>query len=85
MVFKSDRSMINSNNQSPDRLNRIVEGTHIEGDIKSDSNIRIDGYLKGTIIVKGRLVLGPTGKIDGSINCKKCNNKSRVEGSCCKK
>jgi len=24
-------------------------------------------------------------KTTGSINCKKCNNKSRVEGSCCKK
>ena len=71
MVFKSDKSMANyNNNQSPERLNRIVEGTHIEGDIKSDSNIRIDGYLKGTITVKGRLVLGPTGKIDGNIYCK---------------
>ena len=58
MVFKSEKSMANYNNQSPERLNRIVEGTHIEGDIKSDSNIRIDGYLKGTITVKGRLVLG---------------------------
>ena len=39
MVFKSDKHMANSNNQSPERLNRIVEGTHIEGDIKSDSKV----------------------------------------------
>lgn len=54
---------------SPDRLNRIVEGTSIEGDIRSDSNIRIDGRLKGTIQTKGRLVIGTTGVIEGEITC----------------
>lgn len=54
---------------SPDRLNRIVEGTSIEGDIRSDSNIRIDGRLKGTIHTKGRLVIGATGVIEGEIIC----------------
>ena len=70
MVFKSDKHTMagySNGSQSPERLNRIVEGTHIEGEIKSDSNIRIDGYVKGIINVKGRLVLGPTGKIDGNI------------------
>ena len=82
MVFKSEKSMANyNNNQSPERLNRIVEGTHIEGDIKSDSNIRIDGYLKGTITVKGRLVLGPTGKIDGNINCKNADLEGKLNGT----
>ena len=49
MVFKSDKHTMagySNGSQSPERLNRIVEGTHIEGDIKSDSNIRIDGYVK---------------------------------------
>ena len=54
---------------SPDRLNRIVEGTSIEGDIRSDSNIRIDGKLKGTIHTKGRLVIGSSGIIEGEIIC----------------
>lgn len=81
MVFKSDKNMASSNNQSPERLNRIVEGTNIEGDIKSDSNIRIDGYLKGTLSVKGRLVLGPTGKIDGNINCKNADIEGKLNGT----
>ena len=48
MVFKSDKHTIagySNGSQSPERLNRIVRN-HIEGDIKSDSNIRIDGYVK---------------------------------------
>jgi cytoskeletal protein CcmA (bactofilin family) len=67
-------------NQSPERLNRIVEGTIIEGDIKSDSNIRIDGYVKGIITVKGRLVLGPTGKIDGNVYCKNADLEGKLNG-----
>jgi cytoskeletal protein CcmA (bactofilin family) len=83
MVFKSDKNNMASygnGNQSPERLNRIVEGTIIEGDIKSDSNIRIDGYVKGTITVKGRLVLGPTGKIDGNIFCKNADLEGKLNG-----
>lgn len=62
---------------SPDRLNRIVEGTEIIGDIIADSNIRIDGRLKGTITTKGRLVIGATGSIEGEISCENAD----VEGS----
>ena len=67
-------------NQSPDKLNRIVEGTNIEGDIKSESNIRIDGYVKGTVTTKGRLVLGSTGKIDGEIICKNADIEGKLNG-----
>ena len=83
MVFKSEKNNsvgFGSSSQSPERLNRIVEGTIIEGDIKSDSNIRIDGYLKGTITLKGRLVLGPTGKIDGNIYCKNADLEGKLNG-----
>ncbi len=54
---------------SPDRLNRIVEGTVIQGDITSESNIRIDGKHTGTIQTKGRLVVGSNGHIEGEIRC----------------
>lgn len=61
---------------SPDKLNRIVEGTTIEGEIKSKSNIRIDGVLKGSILTKGRLVVGSSGIIEGDVVCQN----SDVEG-----
>ena len=83
MVFKSEKNTMTNygnGNQSPERLNRIVEGTNIEGDIKSDSNIRIDGYVKGTIQIKGRLVLGPNGKIDGEVICKNADIEGKLNG-----
>ena len=65
---------------APDRLNRIVEGTVIEGEIKCDSNIRIDGVIKGTIATKGRLVIGPSGRIEGDVVCRNADIEGQLDG-----
>ncbi len=48
---------------SPGKINSIMEGTSIEGEIKSDSNIRVDGRVKGTVNARGRVIVGQTGVI----------------------
>lgn len=65
---------------SPDKLNRIVEGTTINGDFFSDSNIRIDGSLKGTIHTKGRLVIGVNGKVEGEVTCQNAEIEGKIDG-----
>lgn len=47
----------------------LVHGTSIEGTIKADNDIRIDGQLNGTLLCKGKLIIGPTGKIEGEVTC----------------
>jgi len=61
-------------------VNRIVNGTEITGDIKTSSDIRIDGKLNGNLHTKGKLVIGETGVIVGEIICKNANIEGRVEG-----
>ena len=39
-------------------INRIVEGTVIEGSIRSEGSIRIDGHFVGDIHTTARLVIG---------------------------
>lgn len=65
---------------NPERLNRIVEGTVIQGEIKSESNIRIDGTVKGQIHTKGRLVVGPNGVIEGEIFCQNADIEGTITG-----
>lgn len=50
-------------------INIISEGTLIKGDISANGDIRIDGELKGNINVRGKLIVGPKGKVEGEINC----------------
>ncbi|MFT7155011.1 MAG: cytoskeletal protein CcmA (bactofilin family) [Parvicella sp.] len=70
-----------SNSNSPERLNRIVEGTRIEGEINSESNIRIDGHVTGTIKTKGRVVIGTTGVIEGDVYCLNADVEGVIRGT----
>ncbi len=55
---------------TPDDLNKIINGTVFKGDITSNGDFRIDGTLKGSIHSKGKIVIGPSGSIEGEIRCK---------------
>ena len=80
MIGSLKRSSGAGNNNSETSINRIVEGTHIEGTINSDSNLRIDGVFKGDLVTKGRLVVGLKGKVSGTVNCLCCDVEGTLEG-----
>ncbi len=61
-------------------VNLISQGTEIKGDIISTGDIRIDGALVGTLNTKGKVVVGPTGKITGEIICKSSEISGYIEG-----
>jgi len=63
------KTMARNNSMETPLVNQIKPGTIIEGDIKSNGDIRIDGTLTGTIEAKGKLVIGATGSITGDIVC----------------
>lgn len=51
-------------------FNKIVAGTKIHGEVETQGDIRIDGTIVGNMKIKGKLVLGPTGVIEGEVKCK---------------
>ena len=59
------KNMANNNISESPSVNLIGAGTIIEGDVTTNGDIRIDGTLKGVITVKGKLVVGVSGSIDG--------------------
>ncbi|MBL7939694.1 MAG: polymer-forming cytoskeletal protein [Flavobacteriales bacterium] len=65
---------------SPGKINSIMEGTSIEGEIKSDSNIRVDGRVKGTVNARGRVIVGQTGVIEGEVVCQSSDIEGTVIG-----
>ncbi len=66
--------------QDAKNINLISKGTKIAGDIVSEGDIRIDGYLKGNIKSKGRLVVGESGAIEGEIECANVEVAGKVKG-----
>jgi cytoskeletal protein CcmA (bactofilin family) len=61
-------------------INIIGVGTQINGDVKSNSDIRVDGSLTGKLITKGKVVIGESGKVNGEINCKNSDVEGSIEG-----
>ena len=67
-MFSNNNNMKNSTNHSS-VVNMIGNGTVINGDIHSKSDIRIDGTLKGSVKTDGKLVVGPSGIVEGDVVC----------------
>lgn len=61
-------------------INLISNGTEITGDIKSNGDIRVDGVLTGNLNTKGKVVIGPTGRVKGEVICKNSEVSGVVEG-----
>lgn len=60
-------------------VNIIGSGTDIIGDINSNGDFRIDGFLKGTIKSSGKVVVGSTGKVEGEIICQNADISGEVK------
>jgi cytoskeletal protein CcmA (bactofilin family) len=60
--------------------NMIAHGTIFEGDLKSEGDFRIEGVIKGTLFTKGKVVIGSTGTIEGSLNCYNADIEGQVKG-----
>lgn len=70
----------NNNDNVLGKTNRIVEGTLIKGDIDSKADFRLDGVLIGNYTSTGKLVIGPSGEVQGDVNCKNVDIEGKFSG-----
>ena len=49
--------------------NTLAFGTKIIGEIQAENNFRIDGAVEGSIVCKGKVIIGMKGLIEGSLTC----------------
>jgi cytoskeletal protein CcmA (bactofilin family) len=77
-MFKGEKSK--TNNDSPERLNRLVSGTELEGGLKTESNLRVDGRIIGNTQCNGKFVLGEKGIVNGNLNATTAELEGTVDG-----
>jgi len=77
---KKSETMANYQENAINSINSFANGTEITGEVKSAGDVRIDGKLKGNVNIKGRLVIGATGHVDGEIVCANCDVSGKVSG-----
>lgn len=69
------------NFDSPDRLNRLVEGTKVIGDLIADSSLRIDGEVIGNVSTSAKVVIGENGIVKGNLSCQEADIEGKLEGN----
>jgi len=62
-------------------LNTLVHGTVVEGAIKAENDIRVDGVIKGSLTCNAKVIVGPTGSIEGEVRCVNAVIEGSFEGT----
>lgn len=65
---------------SSNAFNTLVKGTVVEGTVKAESDIRVDGMIKGKLFCDAKVIIGPTGAVEGEIKCQNAVIEGRFEG-----
>ena len=72
--------MSNSKKYNPAEDNFLLNGSEIIGNLKTNSNIRIDGRLEGDINSTEKIFLGKFGNVTGDVSCENAYIEGQLEG-----
>lgn len=83
-MFRTNKDAPAATKNAPAGLsahNLLVKGTVVKGDVKAESDIRVDGIIEGSLICDSKVVIGPTGFVNGTITCRDAVIEGRLEGN----
>jgi cytoskeletal protein CcmA (bactofilin family) len=66
--------------RKPIAASLIAENVTLNGDLASDGDVQLDGLIRGDLRV-GRLTVGESGQVEGSIEAEAVDIRGRVTGS----
>jgi len=70
----------NGGESSSTELNFLGGGTVVEGTIRANNSVRVDGRIKGKLICKNTLTIGINGEIEGDIEAKNAIIGGKIKG-----
>ncbi len=59
---------------------RLAEGTHMNGTLEFKSAVQIDGRFEGQVKSPGKLILGPTARVDAEISVGELEVHGKLQG-----
>lgn len=68
-------------NQTNGTLSLVGAGTTIEGKVKTDGSMRIDGKVVGDVTAKANVTIGGTGVVEGTVTAANVALAGRVQGT----
>ena len=59
----------------------ISSGTTLKGDVKSETDLRIDGTIHGNVYSSSKIIIGPSGFVEGNIEGVHADITGKVNGN----
>lgn len=61
-------------------VTRISKGASLKGNLVSSTDIRVDGTMDGVVFSEGRIVVGETAAMSGSLLCNNLDMWGKIDG-----
>lgn len=74
------KSISSSSSGGSHALNSIVQGSVVDGSVNAKSDFRVDGTIKGKLFCDAKVIIGPTGLVQGEIRCHNAMIEGKFEG-----
>ncbi len=79
-MFNNKNNKIQKQSNAIMERNRISTNSVFKGVISSDGDFRVDGVVEGELITTGKVIIGPSGKITGTLKCLEADIEGFFEG-----
>ena len=63
--------------------NRILENTRIDGNLKTDKSVYLDGMIQGNVHAGKLVIINKGGKVDGDVDCDELYINGTITGNVC--
>lgn len=77
----SESKKTKSTTSNTNQQNRIAQGTKIVGDLVSEGGFRIEGEIEGNVNTIGKVVIGASGRIKGTLICSNADIEGKFSGT----
>ena len=80
-MFKQEKNSSSPEKTAPGSATLISSGTILRGNVKSESDLRIDGTIHGNVTSSAKIVVGPGGFVEGNIEGANADITGKVKGN----
>ena len=80
-MFTSKEKTNGSERFAPNSATLISAGTTVQGDVTSETDLRIDGTIHGNVTSSSKIIIGATGFVEGNLKSGQADINGRIVGN----
>ena len=80
-MFNKEKASAYSEKSYSNSATLISSGTTLKGDVKSENDLRIDGTIRGNVYSSAKIIVGPSGFVEGNIEGAQADITGKVNGN----